>query len=163
MEKVLVLNSDYTPINITTVYRGFNLVTKGKAEILKSSESPIIAGSNTFIRPLIIRLLNYVKYRVHKLKINRHRLFKRDNHECVYCGSKKYLTVDHIQPKSKGGLNTWLNLVTCCGTCNRIKGDRTPEESNMKLRFKPYEPSIFSEVINPNVEPIWKEFKKSFS
>ena len=69
MEKVLVLNSDYTPINITTVYRGFNLVTKGKAEILKSSESPIIAGSNTFIRPLIIRLLNYVKYRVHKLKI----------------------------------------------------------------------------------------------
>jgi CRISPR/Cas system Type II protein with McrA/HNH and RuvC-like nuclease domain len=163
MEKVLVLNSDYTPINITTVYRGFNLVTKGKAEILKSSDSPIIAGSNTFIRPLIIRLLNYVKYRVHKLKINRHRLFKRDNHECVYCGSKKNLTVDHIQPKSKGGLNTWQNLITCCGTCNRAKGDKTPVEANMKLRYNPYEPSIFSEIINSNVEPIWKEFQKSYS
>ena len=163
MEKVLVLNSDYTPINITTVYRGFNLVTKGKAEILKSSESPIIAGSNTFIRPLIIRLLNYVKYRVHKLKINRHRLFKRDNHECVYCGSKKNLTVDHIQPKSRGGENTWQNLITCCGTCNRAKGDKTPVEANTKLRYNPYEPSIFSEIINSNVEPIWKEFQKSYS
>ena len=163
MEKVLVLNSDYTPINITTVYRGFNLVTKGKAEILKSSESPIIAGSNTFIRPLIIRLLNYVKYRVHKLKINRHRLFKRDNYECVYCGGKKNLTVDHIQPKSRGGENTWQNLITCCGTCNRAKGDKTPVEANMKLRYNPYEPSIFSEIINSNVEPIWKEFQKSYS
>lgn len=163
MEKVLVLNADYTPINVTTVFRGFNLVTKGKAEILKSSETPLSAGAKSFIRPLIIRLLNYVRYRVHKLKINRHRLFKRDNHECVYCGSKKHLTVDHILPKSKGGGNTWLNLVTCCSNCNRIKGDRTPEEANMKLRFKPYEPSIFSEIINSNVEPIWNEFKKTFS
>jgi len=163
MEKVLVLNSDYTPINITTVYRGFNLVTKGKAEILKSSENPIITGTKTFIRPLIIRLLNYVKYRVHKLKINRHRLFKRDNHECVYCGSKKNLTVDHILPKSRGGDNTWTNLITCCSNCNRQKGDKTPDEANMKLRFKPYEPSIFSEIINSNVEHIWNDFKKSFS
>jgi 5-methylcytosine-specific restriction endonuclease McrA len=163
MEKVLVLNSDYTPINITTVYRGFNLVTKGKAEILKSSENPIITGTKTFIRPLIIRLLNYVKYRVHKLKINRHRLFKRDNHECVYCGSKKNLTVDHILPKSRGGSNTWTNLITCCSNCNRQKGDKTPDEANMKLRFKPYEPSIFSEIINSNVEHIWNDFKKSFS
>lgn len=121
MEKVLVLNADYTPINVTTVFRGFNLVTKGKAEILKSSETPLCAGTKSFIRPLIIRLLNYVRHRVHKLKINRHRLFKRDNHECVYCGSKKNLTVDHIHPKSRGGENTWLNLVTCCGSCNRKK------------------------------------------
>ncbi|MEY4571053.1 MAG: hypothetical protein RLZ10_246 [Bacteroidota bacterium] len=163
MDKVLVLNADYTPINVTTVYRGFNLVTKGKAEVLKSSDNPISAGVKTFVRPLIIRLLNYVRYRVHKLKINRHRLFKRDNHECVYCGSKKNLTVDHILPKSKGGDNTWTNLITCCSNCNRQKGDKTPEEAGMKLRFKPYEPSIFSEVINSNVEPIWNEFKKSFT
>jgi hypothetical protein len=163
MEKVLVLNADYTPINVTTVFRGFILVTKGKAEILKSADTPISAGSQSFVRPLIIRLLFYVRHRVHKLKINRHRLFKRDNHECVYCGSKKYLTIDHIQPKSKGGQNTWTNLVTCCSSCNRKKGDRTPEEANMKLRFKPYEPSIFSEIINSNVETIWNDFKKTFS
>ena len=58
MDKVLVLNADYTPINVTTTIRGFNLVNNGKAEILKSGESPIMAGSTTLVRPLIIRLLS---------------------------------------------------------------------------------------------------------
>ena len=61
MEKVLVLNADYTPINVTTVYRGFSLVNNGKAEILKASDNPIVSGVNVFLRPIIIRLLNYVK------------------------------------------------------------------------------------------------------
>jgi len=161
MEKVLVLNADYTPINVTSVFRGFNLVNKGKAEILKSSDNPIKAGLTTFVRPLIIRLLNYVRYRSHKLKINRYRIYKRDNYECVYCGSKKNLTIDHIIPKSRKGSNSWTNLITCCFPCNRMKGDRTPEEANMVMRYNPYEPSIFSEIITPSVENVWVEFKKT--
>jgi len=161
MDKVLVLNADYTPLNITTVFRGFVLVDKGKAEILKSSDLPISAGLKTFARPLIIRLLNYVKYRIGKLKISRNRIFKRDGYQCTYCGSKRNLTVDHILPKSRGGQNTWTNLITCCSSCNRRKGDKTPEESNMNMLVKPYEPSIFSEVISSNVEHIWKDFKLS--
>lgn len=162
MEKVLVLNSDYTPINVTTVIRGFVLVSKGKAEILKSSDNPILSGYQTHVRPLIIRLLNYVRYRVRNLKINRNRLFKRDNFECVYCGSRKTLTIDHVMPKSRGGANTWTNLVTCCSSCNRKKGDRTPEEANMKLMVRPFEPTLFSEVINPSITHIWEEFQKSY-
>lgn len=162
MDKVLVLNSDYTPINVTTVIRGFVLVDKGKAEILKSSDSPIIAGYQKFVRPLIIRLLNYVKYRVKNLRINRNRVFKRDNHQCVYCGSKRNLTIDHVLPKSKGGTNTWTNLVTCCSPCNRKKGDKTPEEANMKLITKPYEPTLFSDVINPSISDIWSDYKQSY-
>ena len=163
MEKVLVLNSDYTPINVTTVIRGFVLVSKGKAEILKSSDNPIIAGYQTFVRPVIIRLLNYVRYIVKNLKINRNRVFKRDNHQCVYCGSKRSLTIDHVVPKSKGGNNSWTNLVTCCSPCNRKKGDKTPEEANMKLQIRPYEPTLFSDVINPSISDIWDDFKKSYS
>ena len=121
MDKVLVLNADYTPINVTTVYKGFKLVDKGKAEILKASDNPILAGVRSYTRPLIIRLFNYIKFRVHKLKINRNRLFKRDGFQCVYCGNKKNLTIDHILPKSRGGKNTWMNLVTCCSSCNRTK------------------------------------------
>jgi len=162
MEKVLVLNADFTPINVTSVYRGFTLVNKGKAEILKASEKPILSNAEQFIRPLVIRLLNFVKYRVHKLKINRHRLYKRDGNQCTYCGNRKNLTIDHIIPKSKGGGNTWMNLVTCCSSCNRIKGDRTPDEAGMKMNVKPYEPTIFSEIINSSMEGIWEEFKKSF-
>jgi hypothetical protein len=162
MEKVLVLNSDFTPINVTTVYKGFTLVSKGKAEILKASDRPLLSGMGEFVRPLIIRLLNFVKYRIHKLKINRQRLYRRDNHECAYCGSKRNLTIDHIIPKSRGGQNTWMNLVTCCSSCNRLKDDKTPEEAGMKLNIKPYEPTIFSEIINSSIEGIWEDFKKTF-
>ena len=57
---VLVLNADYTPLNVTTFKRGFILVNKGKAEIVKSHESPIMSGFNQYVRPVIIRLLNYI-------------------------------------------------------------------------------------------------------
>ena len=78
MEKVLVLNSDYTPINVTTVIRGFVLVSKGKAEILKASANPILSGYETHTRPLIIRLLNYVRYRVKNLRIKYESLIARN-------------------------------------------------------------------------------------
>lgn len=162
MEKVLVLNADYSPLNITSVFRGFILVDKGKAEILKSSDNPLKAGEKEYVKPLIIRLLNYVKYRVHNLRINRSRLFKRDGHKCGYCGSKKNLTVDHIIPKSRGGGNTWTNLVTCCSQCNSRKDNKTPEEANMKLNVTPYSPNIFSEIINSSVEHVWLEFQRTF-
>ena len=159
MEKVLVLNADFTPINITSVYKGFTLVNKGKAEVIKASENPIVSGMKEFVRPLIIRLLNFVKFRINKLRINRQRIYKRDNNECTYCGSKKNLTIDHIIPKSRGGQNTWMNLVTCCSSCNRLKGDKTPEEASMKLNTRPYEPTIFSEILNSSVGQVWNEFK----
>lgn len=162
MEKVLVLNADFTPLNVTTVYKGFSLVNKGKAEVLKASEKPIKTGMGSFVRPLIIRLLNFVKFRIYKLRINRQRIYKRDNNQCTYCGNKKNLTIDHIIPKSKGGQNTWMNLVTCCSNCNRIKGDRTPEEANMKLNIKPYEPTIVSEILNSSVGQVWIDFKNTF-
>lgn len=162
MDKVLVLNADYTPLNVITFRRGFHLVNNGKAEVLKSSEVPVITGYKTFVRPLIIRLINYVKFRVKNIRVNRIRIYKRDGHTCVYCGSKKNLTIDHVIPKSKGGKNTWNNLVTCCSGCNLYKGDRTPEQAQMTMRVKPYEPSVFSDVIHNSVENVWQEFKKTF-
>ena len=103
---VLVLNSDFSPINVTTLHRGFTLVYKGKAEILKSSDEPIVCGIKQYIRPLIIRLLSYVSFKKRKIRVNRHRIMRRDGYSCVYCGSKKDLTIDHVIPKSKGGDNT---------------------------------------------------------
>lgn len=162
MDKVLVLNSDYTPLNVTNVFRGFVLVNKGKAEIVKQSDKPLYAGIQEFVRPLIIRLLDYVKFRPRGVKISRQRLFARDKYTCVYCGSKKNLTVDHILPKSRGGKNSWLNMVTCCQTCNRQKGDKTPEEVGYKMLYKPIEPSIFSSIIHDNLEKIWSDFQSTF-
>ena len=162
MDRVLVLNSDYTPLNVTTIRRGFILVIKGKAEVLREDTQKIVTTVGEFVRPLVIRLLNYVRFASSPLKLNRKRLYRRDNNQCVYCGSKKNLTIDHVLPKSRGGKNTWANLVTCCNSCNIKKGNRTPEEVGMKLRQKPYEPSIFSFVLSSDVEELWEDFQIAF-
>lgn len=160
MSGVLVLNYDYTPLNVTTIRRGFVLVNKGKAEIVKSDESPIVAGFKTYVRPVIIRLLNYIKYHTRSLRANRNRIYKRDGHECVYCGSKKDLTLDHVMPKSRGGSNDWTNLVTSCFKCNLKKSNKTPEEAKMIMKQKPYAPTLINE--NVTLNKVWNDFQKSF-
>ena len=163
MDKVLVLNSDYTPLNVTDIRRGFILVIKGKAEVVKEDTKKIVTTIGEFVRPLIIRLLNYVGFRHGAIKVNRRRILKRDGYECGYCGSKRNLTIDHIIPRSKGGTNTWKNMVTCCNRCNNEKDNKTPEQAGMKLRVTPYEPTIFSSVVSEDVEVVWNGFKKNFS
>jgi CRISPR/Cas system Type II protein with McrA/HNH and RuvC-like nuclease domain len=160
MSVVLVLNYDYTPLNTTSWNRGFTLVHTGKAEIIKSDKDPIISGYKTYVRPLIIRLLNYIRYHIKTLKVNRNRIFKRDNHQCVYCGAKRDLTLDHVIPKSRGGKNDWFNLVTSCSKCNLKKANRTPEEAKMNMIQKPYAPTVINE--NKTLHSVWNEYKESF-
>lgn len=160
MSTVLVLNFDYTPLNVTSVQRGFILVNKGKAEIVKSDETPILSGYNKHVRPVIIRLLKYIKYYTRNLRPNRNRIYRRDGHQCVYCGSNKNLTIDHVFPKSRGGTNDWTNLATCCIKCNLKKGNKTPEEARMTLKHSPYVPSLVGH--NVGLTTIWEEFQKTF-
>ena len=161
MTQVLVLNSDFSPHNVTTLRRGFILVEKGKAEVLQKGED-IVTSVGNFVRPLVIRLLNYVRYRPKGIGITRKRIFKRDGYECCYCGSKRNLTIDHVVPKSRGGSNYWDNLVTSCGRCNSNKDNMTPEEANMKMRYRPTVPSLFSRIVDESVEDTWDNFKKVY-
>ncbi len=59
-------------------------------------------------------------------------IYSRDGFACVYCGRSVEdgigLSLDHITPYSLGGKNTADNLVTCCGTCNSSRGNRSVEE-----------------------------------
>lgn len=140
--RVLVLNNDYTPVTVTDMVRGFKLVFKGKAEIIEHVEdNPIVTESQTFKRPSVIRLLNYVFLPFKKLNPTRENIFRRDEMKCIYCESNKDLTIDHVYPKWRGGANTWENLATCCSKCNGKKGGRTPEEAGMKLRYAPFKPT----------------------
>jgi 5-methylcytosine-specific restriction endonuclease McrA len=137
---ILVLNTDYLPINVTTFKKAFKLVYKGKAEIVEDEGNIIVTNKKTFRKPTVIRLINYVVIPYRKIVLSRENIFKRDGHKCVYCSSVKNLTIDHVIPKSKGGKNNWDNLVTCCSSCNAKKGDRTPEQANLKLNVKPSKP-----------------------
>lgn len=81
-------------------------------------------------------------------------LFGRDRHVCAYCGghfpNHINLSRDHIMPRSKGGANTWMNVITSCKTCNSKKGHKTLKEAKMELLYLPYEPNHWENMILQN-------------
>jgi 5-methylcytosine-specific restriction endonuclease McrA len=160
---VLVLNASYEPINVCTVRRATVLVLKDRAEIIEQGEWALHSESLTFPRPLVIRLVTYIRVPrdAHRRKITRRAVFARDRWSCQYCGAERHsLTVDHVIPRSKGGPSTWENIVTCCAPCNRRKGDRLPKQANMHPRRIPKAPSatIFVHVAEPKIPAAWEQY-----
>lgn len=93
--------------------------------------------------PRIVRLLVYNQYPDRRVSFNRRNLFGRDGNRCQYCGRRHpttELSLDHVIPLSKGGGNTWTNVVCACTRCNKLKGGRTPAQAHMTLIRKPAEP-----------------------
>ena len=74
-----------------------------------------------------------------RVPVTRRGVLRRDSHRCAYCGAAAS-TIDHVLPRSRGGMDSWENLVACCLRCNNVKGDRTPQEMNWNLRFIPHPP-----------------------
>ncbi len=137
--KVLVLNSTHVPINITSWERAISLLYKGKADGVRYNGHFI---NGKYRLPEIIRLAKYVPMPYSEVVLSRRNIYLRDNHTCQYCGRQGgNLTIDHIVPKSKGGEDSWQNMVVCCARCNNRKGDRSLEEAGMKLIGVPYRPS----------------------
>ena len=89
----------------------------------------------------------------HVPPLNNRELFRRDRHICAYCGGDfnfLRLTRDHIRPASRGGGDTWMNVVTCCRHCNGLKRNRTPEEAGVQLLYAPYVPNKAEYLILTN-------------
>lgn len=85
--------------------------------------------------------------------LNNRELFRRDRHICGYCGGEfnfLRLTRDHIRPVSRGGSDTWMNVVAACRHCNGIKRNRTPEEAGLELIYAPYVPNKAEYLILTN-------------
>ena len=103
--RVLVLNATYEPINVCSVRRAVVLLLKDKAELLERGRWELHSESATVARPVVIRLVSYVRVPrdAHRRKITRRAVFARDGWMCQYCGSHSNLTVDHVIPRSKGG------------------------------------------------------------
>jgi 5-methylcytosine-specific restriction endonuclease McrA len=161
--RVLVLNASYEPINVCTVRRAAILILKQRAEVLERSEWLLHAESMTLPRPVVIRLLTYVRIPrdAHRRKITRRAVFARDRWTCQYCGHERgNLTVDHVIPRSKGGPSTWENIVTCCAPCNRRKGDKLPRQANMIPSRTPSapNPTIFIHVAAPSIPHVWEQY-----
>jgi 5-methylcytosine-specific restriction endonuclease McrA len=166
VHQVLVLNASYEPLNVCSVRRAHVLVFKGKAEVIEALQQPLRSASDTFQWPHVIRLVHFVRVpRAVKRKISRKALFARDGHKCVYCGSTGRLTLDHVVPRSRGGDSVWENVVTSCAPCNLRKGDRTPEEVQMRLHVapRPPAPALFVTLSAPRVPDGWQPYLAAFA
>lgn len=143
---VIVLNSDCTYMSTISWKAAFRLLNRGKAEIVKLSNTVVQNCEKTFQFqiPVAVRLLKYI-HSIYKREIpfTRKNLLTRDEYTCQYCGKQDdRATVDHIIPKSRGGASSWENCVAACSECNHKKADQTPSEAKMYLRKKPWQPTI---------------------
>jgi 5-methylcytosine-specific restriction endonuclease McrA len=80
-------------------------------------------------------------------------LLARDRYTCAYCAQRfrfEQLDMEHIVPRSKGGANSWMNLVTACKACNNRKANRTLQDAGMKLHYVPYVPNRYEAFILGN-------------
>jgi len=172
---VLLLNSQFVPLNVVSVKKSASLIFREKAEIIeieedgsylimdiknwlkyssemknkwdKSNRPYFSSLYETFGCPFAIKLNDFQKV-LGKVKLTRKNIFVRDEYTCVYCGKKlhpNYLSIDHIIPKSRGGKNTWENLVTSCIKCNSQKNNKTPKEANLELKYQAKHPSIYQD------------------
>jgi 5-methylcytosine-specific restriction endonuclease McrA len=157
-----VLNQNYEAMSICNVQRAVVLLYLGKAELIASKNSQaIISVSKRMPFPTIVRLLVYIRVPYKKIVLSRKNILRRDMYRCQYCGRADVpLTIDHIIPKSKGGDDTWENLVAACVQCNNKKGDRSPEDAKMILRKRPTKPShiTFMKHFVGQVIEEWKPF-----
>ncbi len=159
---MLVLNQNYEAMSICNVQRAVVLLFLGKAELIAAKDSRKVRSTRiSFPFPTIVRLRVYIRVPYKKIVLSRKNILRRDNHKCQYCSRADVtLTIDHIVPKSKGGTDSWENLVAACVKCNNKKGDRSPEDANMPLHKRPTKPShiTFMKHFVGRIDDEWKPY-----
>ena len=145
MEQTLLLNATYEPLRVVHWQKAMTLWSQGKVEIVATYEREIRSVSFSIRLPSVIRLLRRIRIRrtVEYVPFSRANIYARDHHACQYCGAgfpTGELTFDHVIPVAQGGRKDWENIVTCCITCNRRKGGRTPDQAGMRLIRPPRRP-----------------------
>jgi len=145
MEQTLLLNATYEPLRVVHWQKAITLWAQGKVEIVAVYDREIRSVTFSIKLPSVIRLLRRIRVRrvMEYVPFSRANIYARDNHSCQYCGlgfPTSELTFDHVTPVAQGGRKDWENIVTCCITCNRKKGGRTPDQAGMRLTRFPRRP-----------------------
>jgi 5-methylcytosine-specific restriction endonuclease McrA len=140
VEYILAEQVIWTMGNTITVYRS-TLQGDGRQTVVEVP--PIIA-----VHGREKRALN------RQVSLTNRTLFGRDRNMCCYCGRQysnhNHLSRDHVIPRSRGGTDDWMNVVTSCLNCNAYKGNRTLAESHMNMLYLPYVPSHHENMILQN-------------
>ncbi len=154
--RCLALNASFEPLTMVPVRRALRLVIEGKAEIVESDSGDVVRSERLVLpKPAIIRLMKFVhEPRRFRRQVTNTFLFARDSYRCQYCGrhrtelrGREFLTRDHVVPLSRGGGNSWQNVMTACSPCNNRKGSHLSLEVGMLPLHAPHEPNY--------VELVW--------
>ena len=160
---VLVLNRSWVAVNVAPVRRAISMLYQGLARAvhpldyslydfedwcelsrLQNSGRVIHTQTMSLRVPEVIILNVFNGFFRQEVRFSRRNIFERDRNTCQYCAkkmTKSDLTIDHVVPRSKGGRDTWENLVLACVKCNVRKGNRTPSDAHMPLVRNPVKPS----------------------
>ena len=137
--RVLLLNQTYEPLGTVSVARAVIMTFKNTVTVEELDGERVLRSAHAeFPVPSVIRRREYINVRRRReaAGAKRMRIYMRDKFRCQYCGEKRganELTLDHILPRSRGGDNSPVNIVTACVGCNQRKGSRTPDEARMPL------------------------------
>lgn len=166
---VLVLNSNFEPLNVCNARRAMSMLLLGKAETIVAHDEPMRTAKGAVDAPSVVKMRYQVRRPMPQLRLSRHAVLARDDYTCQYCGIKtrQEMTIDHILPRWAGGPHTWDNLVACCRRCNLRKGDKTPQQANMKLARKPKRPHFIPYLSLPlylraQVRAEWRDYLPVF-
>ena len=110
--------------------------------------------------PAVCRLLRVFTRPKKKVKFSRVNIYARDRYRCQYCGAPAE-SIDHVIPKSRGGQNTWDNVVAACRRCNVRKGSRLPSEANLTLLKRPEPPKQYGWIYASagyRLDPVWNRY-----
>ena len=159
MSRALVLNASYEPLCVVATRRALVLVLDDKAELVTDTGHAFHSARATFPEPSVVRLVTYVRvpFRT-RVALNRRAIFLRDGHRCQYCGAAAE-NIDHVVPRSRGGVHAWENVVAACRPCNARKEDHLLHETQMTLRRAPVAPRqrlwvmVATGTVNPDWEP----------
>lgn len=151
---VLVLNSGFIPVRITSVQEAVSLLVSEKAYSVIEDDLYVRSPSISIRVPSVISLLHYGAFPKKKVAFSKLNVIYRDDLTCQFCGDKKLvnqLTVDHIVPRSRWNKSetptNWLNLVASCKRCNSLKGNKLLSELGWKLVKKPVEPTYLPHLV----------------
>lgn len=158
MGRSLVLNVTQQPLAVVPVRRAVVLVLKEKAEILASNGVVFRSMRVELPGPSVIKLRYFVHvpYRA-SAALTRRAVFARDRWVCQYCGAPAE-NVDHVIPKSRGGLHAWENVVAACRRCNSRKENRLPSDVGLRLSREPYAPKDGLRLSLGHLDPEWEPY-----
>ncbi len=165
VSSALVLNATYEPLGVVPSLRALVLILSEKAELVHATGRQIHSARQVWPEPSVVRLERYVKVPYPaQVAVNRRTVFARDGHSCQYCGATAE-NIDHVIPRSRGGLHVWDNVVAACRRCNSHKENRLPDEAGMTLRRQPARPRarIWLVAATGNLRADWEPYLVSAS